>query len=235
MERLRLAIKKDGALQFLSHLDFARTVRYIIIRAALPVCYSEGFNPHMKISFASALGVGVSADIEYMDMELSEKIPVPNVISRMNSQSPKGFAALDGKYVDDKAPKLMAVANYSIYELTGPINGIMTTAQLEQSLIAFNTAAEVTYEKISIKDKHKVRVIDIKKHVIEPITGYIKTGRIFLHVGIYQTKEGAVKPSQIWQVLETQFKLPAYTDMMLARRTGIYIHENGVNRSLFEV
>ena len=224
MERLRLAIKKDGALQFLSHLDFARTVRYIIIRAALPVCYSEGFNPHMKISFASALGVGVSADIEYMDMELSEKIPVP-----------KGFAALDGKYVDDKAPKLMAVANYSIYELTGPINGITTTSQLEQSLIAFNTAAEVTYEKISIKDKHKVRVIDIKKHVIEPITGYIKTGRIFLHVGIYQTKEGAVKPSQIWQVLETQFKLPAYTDMMLARRTGIYIHENGVNRSLFEV
>lgn len=55
MERLRLAVKKDGALQFLSHLDFARAVRYVIIRAKLPICYSEGFNPHMKLSFASAL------------------------------------------------------------------------------------------------------------------------------------------------------------------------------------
>ena len=37
MERLRLAVKKDGALQFLSHLDFARAVRYVIIRAKLPM------------------------------------------------------------------------------------------------------------------------------------------------------------------------------------------------------
>ena len=47
MERLRLAVKKDGALQFLSHLDFARAVRYVIIRAKLPICYSEGFTPDM--------------------------------------------------------------------------------------------------------------------------------------------------------------------------------------------
>ena len=56
MARLRLAIKKDKALRFLSHLDFARAVRYVVIRADLPVQYSEGFNPHMKIAFASAFG-----------------------------------------------------------------------------------------------------------------------------------------------------------------------------------
>ena len=50
MERLRLAVKKDGALQFLSHLDFARAVRYVIVRAHLPINYSEGFNPHLKKS-----------------------------------------------------------------------------------------------------------------------------------------------------------------------------------------
>ena len=64
MARIRLAVKKDGALQFLSHLDFARAVRYVIIRAKLPICYSEGFNPHMKLSFAAARGGGVSAAIE---------------------------------------------------------------------------------------------------------------------------------------------------------------------------
>ena len=98
--RLRLAIKKDNALQFLSHLDFARAVRLIVIRADLPVLYSEGFNPHMKLSFASALGVGVAADEEFMDLELAKEIPVDDVMARMNEKSPLGFAVLCGKKYD---------------------------------------------------------------------------------------------------------------------------------------
>ena len=74
----------------------------------------------MKLSFASALGVGVSADIEYMDMELAEKIPVSDVMARMNETSPQGFTVLDGRYVDPKAPKLMAIANYAVYTCAVP-------------------------------------------------------------------------------------------------------------------
>lgn len=234
MERLRLAVKKDGALQFLSHLDFARAVRYVIIRADLPICYSEGFNPHMKLSFASALGVGVSADVEYLDMELSEKLAVSDVIARMNAKSPHGFAVLDGKYVDAKAAKLMAAANYAVYDLMGPAKKEATAASVKTALQAFNTAQEVQYEKVSLKGKHKVRLINVKQHVIEPITGQLQDGKITLRVGIYQTSEGAIKPSQVWEVLGNQFQLPIDTDMMLARRIGIYHREEGHNYSLFE-
>ncbi len=234
MERLRLAVKKDGALQFLSHLDFARAVRYVIIRADLPICYSEGFNPHMKLSFASALGVGVSADVEYLDMELSEKLDVSDVIARMNAKSPHGFAVLDGKYVDAKAAKLMAAANYAVYDLMGPAKKAATAASVETALQAFNTATEVQYEKVSLKGKHKVRLINVKQHVIEPITGWLQDGKITLRVGICQTSEGAIKPSQVWEVLGNQFQLPIDTDMMLARRIGIYHRQEGRNYSLFE-
>lgn len=234
MERLRLAVKKDGALQFLSHLDFARAVRLVIIRAGLPICYSEGFNPHMKLSFASALGVGVSADIEYMDMELEEPIPVQEVIDRMNRTSPNGFAVLDGKYVDAKATKLMAAANYAVYDLMGPLQGTTTQEALSAQLNAFNEARDVTYEKTSIKGKQKTRLINVKDHVVEPITGIIQDDRIVLRVGIYQTAEGGIKPSQVWEVLGKQFSLPIDTDMMLARRRGIYHRHGNVNSSLFE-
>lgn len=234
MERLRLAVKKDGALQFLSHLDFARAVRLVIIRAGLPICYSEGFNPHMKLSFASALGVGVSADIEYMDMELEEPIPVQEVIDRMNRTSPNGFAVLDGKYVDAKATKLMAAANYAVYDLMGPLQGTTTQEALSAQLNAFNEARDVTYEKTSIKGKQKTRLINVKDHVVEPITGTIQNDRIVLRVGIYQTAEGGIKPSQVWEVLGKQFSLPIDTDMMLARRRGIYHRHGNVNSSLFE-
>lgn len=234
MERLRLAVKKDGALQFLSHLDFARAVRLVIIRAGLPICYSEGFNPHMKLSFASALGVGVSADIEYMDMELEEPIPVQEVIDRMNRTSPNGFAVLDGKYVDAKATKLMAAANYAVYDLMGPLQGTTTQEALSAQLNAFNEARDVTYEKTSIKGKQKTRLINVKDHIVEPITGTIQDDRIVLRVGIYQTAEGGIKPSQVWEVLGKQFSMPIDTDMMLARRRGIYHRHGNVNSSLFE-
>lgn len=235
MERLRLAIKKDGALQFLSHLDFARAVRYIIIRVNLPIAYSEGFNPHMKLSFASALGVGVCADIEYMDMELKEKIPVAEVKERMNAQAQQGFAVLDGRYVDQKAPKLMAMANYAVYTLRGPLTQDLSQDGLNVILKKFNDAPQVLYKKVSHKGNHKVRIIDVKQHVLEPIHGNVKDGDVYLTVGIYQTSEGAIKPVQVWEILGTDFGLPIHTDLMLARRTGIYRRkENGQKCSLFE-
>ena len=116
-----------------------------------------------------------------------------------------------------------------------PATDDATTHVVETTLQAFNQASEIHYEKVSLKGKRKVRVIDVKQHVVEPITGQLQDGRVMLRVGIYQTSEGAIKPSQVWDVLGTQFHLPIDTDMMLARRVGIYHRdEQGSNQSLFE-
>ena len=233
MERIRLAIKKDGALRFLSHLDFARAVRYVIIRAQLPVCYSEGFNPHMKVSFASALGVGVSANLEYMDMELSEKLPVDVIIERMNTQSPEGFSVTDGKYIAPKAPKLMAIANYAVYDMEGPLMEEISQEDVIAIMDRFNEASHITFEKVSLKGKHRTRTIEVKNHVVEPIKGTVKGNRIIITCGILRTDDGAIKPQQVWDVLATQFHLPVQTDLMLAHRKSISVRQNGHDFSLF--
>lgn len=234
MERLRLAVKKEGALQFLSHLDFARCVRYVIIRARLPILYSEGFNPHMKLSFTSALGVGVGADVEYLDMELAELVPVADVIERMNAVSPDGFSVQDGKYVDAKAPKLMAVANYAVYDIKGPVTQPISQDELDGILKAFNEKPDVAYEKVSVKKGHKVRLIAVKNHVIEPVSGIVEKDTVCLHAGILETEDGAIKPQQVWDVLRTQFGLPVQADLVLAWRRGIYVRRDGMNYSLFD-
>ena len=200
MARLRLAIKKDKALRFLSHLDFARAVRYVVIRADLPVQYSEGFNPHMKIAFASALGVGVAAAEEYMDIELAETVDVEDVKRRMNEKAPEGFAVLEGRYVSDKAPKLMAIANYAEYLLSGPLTESIEEDVLNRRLDVFNKAED-----------------------------------IHLRVCIYQNESGAVKPSQVWELLARQFDIPVDPTLMLAERTGLWSRQKGENRTLFEM
>ena len=234
MARLRLAIKKDKALRFLSHLDFARAVRYVVIRADLPVQYSEGFNPHMKIAFASALGVGVAAAEEYMDMELAETVDVEDVKRRMNEKAPEGFAVLEGHYVSDKAPKLMAIANYAEYLLSGPLTESIEEDVINRRLDVFNKAEEAVYEKYSPKTR-KTRYINVKDHVLEPITAQIDGSDIHLRVRIYQNESGAVKPSQVWELLARQFDIPVDPTLMLAERTGLWSRQKGENRTLFEM
>ena len=61
--KLRMQITKERDIRFISHLEYIRTIERAIRRAKLPATYSEGFNPHMKFSLASALGVGFASGV----------------------------------------------------------------------------------------------------------------------------------------------------------------------------
>ena len=89
MKKLRLALNKGEKLRFLSHLDYAQAVERMIRRAEIKMAYSEGFNPHMKISFSSALALGVTAAAEYIDMDVLEAVSYTHldVYKRQNVQS----------------------------------------------------------------------------------------------------------------------------------------------------
>ena len=72
MKKMRGALTKDDEIKYVGHLDFGRAIERALRRAKLPVAYSVGFNPHMKLSFGPALSVGVASDSEYVDVELTE-------------------------------------------------------------------------------------------------------------------------------------------------------------------
>ena len=76
-----LALNKGEKLRFLSHLDYAQAVERMIRRAEIKMAYSEGFNPHMKISFSSALALGVTAAAEYIDMDVLEEDSLESIWS----------------------------------------------------------------------------------------------------------------------------------------------------------
>ena len=88
--KLRALLTKGEAIRFISHLDYASLIERAIRRAKLPVAYSEGFNPHMKFSFASALAVGVTSEAEVMDVELSRPVAQPEAWDRLAAALPPG-------------------------------------------------------------------------------------------------------------------------------------------------
>ena len=91
MKRLFLSITKGEELRFLGHLDFLRTMERAVMRSEIPVAFSEGFNPHMKLSLDSALGVGVTADPLYLEIKLEEDMSTDEVRERLSRQLPRGI------------------------------------------------------------------------------------------------------------------------------------------------
>ena len=61
---IRVKYKKKEEVKYVGHLDTMSTFMRCLKRTIIPLEYSKGFNPRIKISFALPLGVGVTSDSE---------------------------------------------------------------------------------------------------------------------------------------------------------------------------
>ena len=116
--KIRIKFAKTGVMKFVGHLDVMRYFQKAIRRAELPIAYSEGFSPHMLLSFASPLGVGISSTGEYFDMVLAENMKTDEIVKRLNATMVEGMEVLSARHVPDgkasKAMSLVAAADYLV-------------------------------------------------------------------------------------------------------------------------
>ncbi len=76
--KLRVRFSKTGKIRFIGHRDVARVVERAVRKAGLPVAYSEGFSPRMRISFGLALPTGYESDGEYLELPLAASALAPS-------------------------------------------------------------------------------------------------------------------------------------------------------------
>ena len=81
--KVRIRFSKKGPVKFVGRLDTMRYFQKAVRRAGLPAAFSGGYSPHMIMSFAAPLGVGVESEGEYFDLELSEDLPTEEVRQRL--------------------------------------------------------------------------------------------------------------------------------------------------------
>ena len=122
--RVRYIIKytKESNIKFISHLDMQRTMQRTIRRSGLPVQYSKGFNPHIEMSIAQPLGVGVYSSGEYFDLMMEEELDEKEVIDRLNKCSASGIKYLSAKKLilidnERKIPRSMALIDACRYTI----------------------------------------------------------------------------------------------------------------------
>ena len=84
--KTRMRFVKCGSMKFIGHLDCMRFFQKAIRRAKLDVAYSKGYSPHQLMSFASPLGVGLTSDGEYIDVEFYSlpDLSLPDLVTYLN-------------------------------------------------------------------------------------------------------------------------------------------------------
>ena len=110
-----LEFQKTDTVRHLGLLDLQRTMQRALRRSGLPVRYSSGFNPHIVMSFASALSTGVPGDAELLDVSLSGDATQEECMQRMNRVLPPTLPVLRVRLVEDGFPKASAALEQAEY------------------------------------------------------------------------------------------------------------------------
>lgn len=84
-ETIRIKMAKRGRLKFISHLDMCRTMQSAMLRVKLPLWYTEGFNPHPRMTFALPLSVGAESECELLDVKLNEIPDLCRLVDSLNA------------------------------------------------------------------------------------------------------------------------------------------------------
>ncbi len=109
--------EKSKRLRHVGHLDIMRSMQRALRRSGLPVSYSNGFNPHILLTFASPLSVGAIGKRELMEVTLYEDVTPEAFLAAMNQALPPEMQLSEAKVLEDKHPALMAMVKAARYDI----------------------------------------------------------------------------------------------------------------------
>jgi len=169
--KARIKFRKYGVMKFIGHLDIMRYFQKVMRRADIPIAFTQGFSPHMIMSFAQPLGVGVTSDAEYFDIELTEPISSKRAIEQMNKANVEGIEIVSFVEIpDDKkcsGMTIVAGAEYAVSLLESNKTSDITkeiTDEWKEKIDAFMAQSEI---RILKQTKRSEKEVDIKPMIYD--------------------------------------------------------------------
>ena len=162
--RIIAAFQKNKEISYTSHLDVQRTLQRAFRRANLPLAYSKGFNPHPKLSFATALATGYTSDGEWFEVELDRPIEPQAFIERVNPALPDGMRVVEAFEADDSIDTLSKLIRAARYELTVHFDGAVAQQDVRNALDSIMGSEPVIVDK---KTKSGIKPTDIRPDILE--------------------------------------------------------------------
>jgi radical SAM-linked protein len=155
-----IKFSKRGRMAFISHLDLSRTFLRALRASGIRPSYSEGFNPHPKMSFALPLSLGFESVSEYLDVETETEVDLKQAAKQLNERLPNGIE-VTGVIEKDVTMNgtLAAHVSFAEYEILAPF-----TKSGEENPATYLAQKSIIIEKESRKTG-KVNQMDIKPQI----------------------------------------------------------------------
>lgn len=211
---LRIKYRRDERMRFYSHLDVMRAIQRSIKRANLPIDYSEGFHPHMKLSFSPPLPLGYVSEAEYLDLQLESPFE-KNHLTRLSESLPPGIEIVSSRLMLTKGDSLTKLINAAFYEV-----------------ILENTPADLNLRIARLLESKQLEVVRKK----ETETKNVSAGHLVLELTLDSnllkmllavSPDGYVRPAEVL-VFGLGYSEYEATGLIY-RRTGQY-HIQGVHQ-----
>lgn len=193
--RLRIKFKKYGYVRYTGHLDVMRFFQKAIRRAQIDVAYSNGFSPHQIMAFAAPLGVGLTSNGEYMDIEVLSITSCADVMERLNAASVPGIEVISVKVLPDGAGNAMASVAAADYTVRFR-QGREPAMDIQAALPAFLARKQILITK---ETKRGTREADIRPGILQLVMEEDHSGTLRMLVDA--SSSGNIKPVQVIEAL----------------------------------
>ena len=227
---IRMQFRKTRAGRFLSHLDLMHTWERVIRRSKLPLGFTQGFNPHPKMNFASALAVGTTSDAEYMDLDFTETLTLEQIKAALLPAVPPAFEIVDMKVVEGKVPSLMSIIQRATYTLRLAYVDEITQAQLDAAVEAFWAMDENIIYRYK-KDSKDKKAVNIRPGVYSiKLTQEENSDKkhAVLDIVVQSGNDGNIRPEEVAYGLMNA-GMPFVEQVVRIHRTGLYALDNDGN------
>ena len=232
--KIRIKFRKYGTMKFIGHLDIMRYFQKCMRRAEIDIAYSEGFSPHQIMSFAAPLGVGITSDGEYVDIEVHTTKSSSASIQALNEVMVEGVEVTSYRRLKDTDKKAMSLVSAADYRLMIKDGYEVPDADFEAGLEAFYVKpSEIPVTKTTKKGNHE-KVIDLKQLVYEFRIDR-EEGRPVFCMQVSAGSTDNVKPELVLEAFYNFLGLSYDPFSLQIHRVDVYAGEKGSFISLGEM
>jgi hypothetical protein len=216
--KVRLRFTKTGDIRFLSHHDLMRLLERLLRRADLPFRSTEGFNPKAKITFASALSLGIVGHEEVVEIELDGDWSAEHIQQKINELTPEGlrFFKADRVKVRGTAQPIRALYLFPLPADFKPQISDQLDGFLQQSSLVINRIRNVLQAPADSEPQGEERLdalttaapvmtkVEVKKLDIRPFIHNLWRDDRGYWMDVAITNHGAIRPEELLRLVDLE-------------------------------
>jgi len=194
--RVRVEYRVSGLVRFISHLDLMRAFFRACLRAKLPVAVSQGYSPHLRLSFGPPLSVGMTSSREFVDIRLQKPVASDILRNKLQKGLPHGIQIAGVEIVPDDVASLTKTISYAVYLISVPL---AVEHNMSEKIEGF-----LNKESIVIKRKgpKKEKLLDVR-----PLVKNIFFKNNYLEMHVIFGERGSVRPIEVLACLFSELEI----------------------------